>query len=138
MLSGRDRLFEYLGKHLIKAGDLDRFINLEDDTKATPLILAVLGGNIEIVKHLLNHGASINNKNWQGHSALQYACSKAKKDLVELLLDRQADVNIVDNRGDTCLHRVASIGREDILAVLLKRPELKVINAQNSEGNTAL
>lgn len=138
VLSGRDRLFEYLGKQLIKEGQLDKFINLEDDTKATPLILAVLGGNIEIVKHLLNHGANINHRNWQGHSALQYACSKGKKDIVELLLERTADVNIVDNRGDTCLHRLASTGREELLTMMLKRPDLKVLNAQNAEGNTVL
>lgn len=90
------------------------------------------------MKHLLNHGAEINHKNWQGHSALQYACSKGKKEIVELLLERNADVNIVDNRGDTCLHRLASQGREDLLAMLLKRPELTVLNAQNSEGNTVL
>ena len=138
VLSGRDRLFEYLGKTLIKSGELDKFINMEDDTKATPLILAVLGGNIEIVRHLLNHGAEINHRNYQGHSALQYACSKGKKDIVELLLERKADVNIIDKRGDSCLHRVSSQGRDDILGLLLKHPELKVINAQNSEGNTAL
>lgn len=102
------------------------------------MILAVLGGNIEIVRHILNHGGAIDHKNWQGHSALQYACSKGKKEIVELLLERNADLNIVDNRGDTCLHRMASLGRDDILSLFLKRPELKVINAQNSEGNTAL
>lgn len=138
VLSGRDRLFEFLGKQLIKAGDLEKFINMEDDTKATPLILAVLGGNLEIVKHLLNHGANINHRNWQGHSALQYACSKSKHDIVHLLLERNADVNIVDHRGDTCLHRLASIGCEAMITVLLKHPELRVLNAQNSEGNTAL
>lgn len=123
---------------MIAAGALERFINLEDDTQATPLILAVLGGNLKIVEHLLNHGASIDHRNWQGHSALQYACSKGKKDIVELLLQRKADINIVDKRGDTCLHRVASLGREDVLALLLLRPELTVLNGQNSEGNTAL
>lgn len=138
VLTGRDKLFEYLGLQLMKRGGLDEFINLEDDTKATPLILAVLGGNIEICKHLLNHGASINHKNYQGHSALQYACSKGKKDIVELLLERNADANMHDHRGDTCLHRLASVGREEILGLLLKRPELTVLNAQNSEGNTAL
>lgn len=138
VLTGRDKLFEYLGRQLIERGELDNFINREDDTKYTPLILSVLGGNIAIVEHLLDHGANVNHQNLNGHSALQYACSKGRKEIVDLLLARNADVNIIDKRGDTCLHRLASLGREDILKILLSRPELRVLNSQNSEGNTVL
>lgn len=47
-----------------------------DDTNATPLVLATLGGHLSTVRMLVARGANVNHKNWQGHSALQYACSK--------------------------------------------------------------
>ncbi|GAB0098338.1 26S proteasome non-ATPase regulatory subunit 10 [Sergentomyia squamirostris] len=131
-LAGREQLVEVLLK------DYSDQISKADDTNATPLILASLGGSVQVVKLLVTNGANVEDKNWHGHSALQYACSKGYKDIVEYLLEKGANVNIRDDRNDTCLHRLASIGRRDIMEMVVKHSKKLDLNAQNSEGETPL
>lgn len=80
----------------------------------------------------------INHKNHQGHSALQYACSKEKKDIVIYLLERGADVNIIDGIKDTPIHRLAMKGQNEILKLFLEHKVKPNLNIQNTQGNTAL
>lgn len=131
-LNGRKEFVDYLVT--LKGVEIDS----GDDTNATPLILAVLKGNVDIVKVLLDHGANINHQNNQGHSPLQYACSKGWSDVVGLLLERGSDVDIRDRRGDTSLHRLASLGRLELLKLLLNRSPKPLLDVQNAEGNTAM
>lgn len=56
--------------------ELDSPIDLADDTGTTPLILAASAGRVEVVKLLIEQNANVNHKTDQGHSALQYGCSK--------------------------------------------------------------
>ncbi|XP_055684752.1 26S proteasome non-ATPase regulatory subunit 10-like [Lutzomyia longipalpis] len=131
-LAGREQLVA----QLLASGTT--FLNDGDDTNATPQILATLGGHLNVLKLLVSKGANIADKNWHGHTSLQYACSKGHRDIVEYLLELGADVNVRDDRNDTCLHRLASTGRCDILEMLLKCPQKIDLNAQNAEGDTPL
>lgn len=131
-LGGRDKLIE-----LIFSQSNPPNVDALDDTNASPLILASLKGSLSCVKLLISKGADINMKNWQGHSAFQYACSKGHKDIVEYLLKNGADPNIRDNRNDTALHRLASQGRIELLKMILEIPNIEV-NPQNKEGNTPM
>lgn len=132
-MGGRDRLLEHLYS-LADAPDID----IEDDTKATPLILATLKGSLPCVKLLVEKGANVNAKNWQGHSSIQYACSKGYKDIVEYLLTVGADPNVLDARNDVPLHRLASLGRTEIMKVLFEWKGKLDVNVQNKEGSTPL
>ncbi|XP_063705698.1 26S proteasome non-ATPase regulatory subunit 10-like [Culicoides brevitarsis] len=132
-LGGRDRLLEHLYS-LSNAPDID----VEDDTKATPLILATLKGSLPCVKFLVSKGANVNAKNWQGHSPFQYACSKGHKDIVEFLLTAGADPNVRDDRNDVPLHRLASLGRTEIMKLLFDWKGKLDVNVQNKEGSTPL
>ncbi|XP_055623504.1 26S proteasome non-ATPase regulatory subunit 10-like [Toxorhynchites rutilus septentrionalis] len=129
-LRGRELLVEELLK---KAPDQ---LEATDDTNATPLILATLGGHLGTVRLLAAKGASVNHKNWQGHSSLQYACSKGHTEICKFLVEHGADINITDNRSDTPLHRVASQGRLELLRYLLEHSAK--VDIQNAEGNTPL
>uniref|UniRef100_A0A1B0DGC2 Uncharacterized protein n=1 Tax=Phlebotomus papatasi TaxID=29031 RepID=A0A1B0DGC2_PHLPP len=131
-LAGRDQLVKLL---LTMNPAL---LSERDDTNASPLILAALGGRLDVMKILVDNGADISDKNWNGHSSLQYACSKGFKDIVEYLLDKGADVNVRDDRNDTCLHRLASTGRTDIMEMLIKSPQRIDLDGQNAEGDTPL
>lgn len=107
-----------------------------DDTLATPLILSILGNHAEIAESLIKRGANINHQNAQGHSPLQYACSKENLIIIKLLIERGARLNIRDKINDTPLHRLAQKGNVEILKYLLTTDI--DINAQNGYGNTAL
>ena len=113
-------------------------VDAEDDVGATPLILATLKGNLNIVKMLSDKGAELNRQNREGHSSLQYACSKGWKDIVAYLLSKNVDVNIRDKRGDTPLHRLASLGYTEIMTNLLQHSPKPNLDLQNSEGCTPL
>lgn len=52
-----------------------------DDGGNTPLLLASTTGKSIVVRILISRGANVNHKNNQGHSALQYACSKGWKEV---------------------------------------------------------
>lgn len=56
--------------------EMDSPTDLADDTSTTPLILSASAGRTEIVKLLISQNVRINHRTDQGHSALQYACSK--------------------------------------------------------------
>lgn len=130
-VQGRDRVVELLLKY-----DNPPINELDGATKASPLILATLKGSLKIVKMLVENGADINQRNAQGHSSIQYACSKGWEDVAEYLLKKGVDINVVDSYGDSSLHRIASLGRIEILEMLLKyKPN---VNCQNSQGNTPL
>lgn len=129
-LGGREQLVTYILSN--STPDVDS----KDDTQATPLILATLGGHIGIVKLLRAKGADVNAKKQGGHSALQYAVSKNHKDIVEFLVQNGSDVNSVDERQDTPLHRAATLGRTEIAKILIKNGAR--VNPQNRELNTPL
>ena len=46
--------------------------NPQDSYNVTPLMLAVLGSNVDIVRKLINHGANVNATDNSGQSALDY------------------------------------------------------------------
>lgn len=132
-LMGKDRLVG----HLLAHGK--EHIETEDNSGATPLVLAALKGSLAICLQLLDHGANINHCNKNGHNATKYAASKNHRDVLQLLLERGGDVNAQDNVGETVVHRVASMENVECLRLIFehatKPPQLGL---QNSEGNTAL
>lgn len=127
-LAGREQLVDYI----LKTTDGEGFDH-PDDTNATPLILATLGGHLGIVQILIQKGANINHKKEGGHTSLQYACSKGYKSIVEYLIEKKADVNVLDDRMESCLHRLATQGRDVIMKILLNKGAS--IDLQNKEGN---
>lgn len=68
-MSGNVKLLNYL---LDQGSPVDP----KDETEVTPFILAASAGKIDVCKVLVDQGANIDSKNTQGHSALQYSCSK--------------------------------------------------------------
>ncbi|XP_020297141.1 uncharacterized protein LOC109861755 isoform X3 [Pseudomyrmex gracilis] len=75
-------------------GNTDKFDN-------TPLHFAVLNGDIEIVKMLLDRRANVNATTWQGTTPLHYAIENKKIEIAELLLNHGANVNASTKNGIT-------------------------------------
>lgn len=132
-LMGKERLVEFLLQQ--DQGSID----VEDDSGATPLILATLKGASPICAQLISKGANVNHQNKNGHNATKYAGSKNHKDILKLLLEHGGDANARDHIGETSIHRVASMENAECLRLILEHSLTPVqINVQNKEGNTAL
>ncbi len=69
----------------------------------TPLIWAAMGGHVDAVRMLLNHGTNLGQKDRVNKTALHWAAEKGHHSTVELLLQHKADPNVEDDGGDTPL-----------------------------------
>ena len=98
---------------LIKAG-----INVEslDYNNNTPLMICAIKGSHCIMKLLLDREVSINNKNAEGITALEFAASEGKKECVKLLIEYGANV-----RNSEALVLASEHGYLDVVRLLLEK-----------------
>ncbi|XP_061172711.1 protein fem-1 homolog C-like [Saccostrea echinata] len=73
----------------------------------TPLWMAAERGSFDVVKCLIENGASCNNMSQGGLSPLMAACQSDSADIVYFLCEHGADVNNISEAGDTCLRKAA-------------------------------
>ena len=104
---------------------LDSGINVNvrnDGNRETALMTAAGGGNVETVKLLINRGAEINAKSFEGGTALLVAIDRKQDDVVECLLLHGANPNdkLAIEPGLTALCMAAQRGYLRILKALLK------------------
>ncbi|XP_020297140.1 uncharacterized protein LOC109861755 isoform X2 [Pseudomyrmex gracilis] len=110
-------------------GNTDKFDN-------TPLHFAVLNGDIEIVKMLLDRRANVNATTWQGTTPLHYAIENKKIEIAELLLNHGANVNASTKNGNTPLFLAVKRGHVDAVKMLMDRGSN--VNAETWNGTTLL
>jgi ankyrin repeat protein len=77
--------YEYTKIVKILAAEIETDLNRPNNNGATPLIIAVLNGHIEIVKILLDLGADANAKDSNGWTAHDLASETGHTDIVKLL-----------------------------------------------------
>ncbi|XP_020290493.1 ankyrin-1-like isoform X2 [Pseudomyrmex gracilis] len=92
-----------------------------DEFTDTPLHFAVISGDIEIVKMLLDRHADVNATNWYGTTPLHYAIQHEKMEIAELLFNHGANVNAGTNEGDTPLGLAVKRGHVDAVKMLINR-----------------
>ena len=112
-------------KQMLAAG-LD--VNACDVKGNTPLIYAVNGSTIQVIKILIVHGAQVNARGEDGTTALIDAVHRNDAKIVKLLLDSGAEVNTRNDYQNTALDFVdAGYGARDaaIISQLLKRAGAK-------------
>src|SRR5690606_27887376 len=86
----------------------------------TPLALAAMTGNADIVRQLLDAGADVNRPLANGETPLMMAARTGDTDTIQLLLDRGADINARENlRGTTALMWAAANRNAPALRLLL-------------------
>ena len=94
-------------------------LNNKDSEGNYMLNVAVLGGNIEIVKYLVSQGADINIKDSAGKPPLQIAIHEGKVELIKYFLSEKADVNMKDYFNETSLHKATHKGEIEIVKLIV-------------------
>ncbi|KAF6814066.1 ankyrin repeat protein [Colletotrichum sojae] len=97
----------------------------DTEGESTPLLSAVMRGNLEIARLLIKGGGKVDAKNRSGKTALHFAVERGDTVATRTLLDLGADITIPDSSGTSVFHR--AIIRDDIeqLRALLKWCEEK-------------
>ena len=105
---------------LVLSSNVD--INHTDQKSAgySALTYATIQNRVHIVKLLIENGANVNLKSFEGSTALHAAAmTGGNKHLISLLLDAQADVNAHDVDGITALNLAATKGFHDAASLLI-------------------
>ncbi|XP_050598063.1 ankycorbin isoform X6 [Bombus affinis] len=82
-------------------------VNAPDAEGHTPLHLAVIAGDTQLVAVLLANGADVNAKDLEGHSVLHWATVCGEAECVRLVLAAGARPSTPDLRGGSPLHYAA-------------------------------
>ena len=108
---------------------------VQDDSGNTPLMYAAGKGNIEVLRLLIRHGASIHRASLT-ETPFMRAVARDRPDTVRFLANQGAEVNGRVNGGETALFLVVREGNSRMLDLLLG---FKVdINAETRFGWTPL
>jgi hypothetical protein len=83
----------------------------------SPLMLSALGGYLETVKLLVEHGADVNKPGW---APLHYAATRGHLDVMRLLLDQAAYIDAASPNGTTPLMMAAYYGTPSAVKLLLE------------------
>lgn len=98
---------------------------------------AIIDNNFDLVKWLLENGASLLRKNDKGETFLMHAIDNdCSLEIIAILLKYTKDIDVRDNFGETALMTASYYHRESIVDILLKNgADTSWIN---KKGNTAL
>jgi len=83
----------------------------------SPLMMASLKGQTELVKLLIAKDADVNKTGW---TPLHYAASGAQKNTIEILLEHSAYIDAESPNGSTPLMMAAMYGNADSVRLLLE------------------
>lgn len=125
--SGNDSKTQAVNKVEAKSG-----INKPD----MDIQIAIISGNLEVVKQHIEAGTDINMKDaMSGSTPLITASSFGKTDITKALIDAGADLSLKNNDGSNALHVAAFFCRIEIVQLLLDADVDKTI--RNNFGATA-
>ncbi|OQN95697.1 hypothetical protein B0A48_18445 [Cryoendolithus antarcticus] len=89
-------------KVLVEAANAKKLVNGEKLLNGQPLLLAVVEeGHRNVVEFLLNHGAELDSRDWNGNTALLRALGVGRGTLAETLIAARANFNASNNDGLT-------------------------------------
>ena len=113
-----------------------------DEDNTTPLYLASFYGKVELVRVLLDSGATTNSKGTQGRTALHAVAEGdcySRDDgvlVAKALLESGADVNTLDSDNETPLHLASYLRKAEMILALLTAGANA--SARNAQGRTPL
>ena len=142
-IEGSDMVFELNFRHQIDRNAANSTIKLEVEhshlhaAHSHDLHAASIGGNLSLVKKLVEQGAHLSSRDDTSSTPLHYACAKGYLALVKYLLAEKAIIkNYRDNRGRTPLLCAASGGHLEVVQCLLAEGVFPFV--VDEDGNSAL
>ena len=90
----------------------------------------------DVVEVLIDAGADIETKNFEGRSPLQWACLTGMLEVAKVLVRAGAGVRATDDEGDTCLIVAAVLGHTETVRYFVGLPEVDV-NHQTATADAA-
>ncbi|XP_068673676.1 transient receptor potential cation channel subfamily A member 1-like [Montipora foliosa] len=130
---GYSRMVKFLLSHVFMNADE------EDSEGMTPILRASLSGNVEIIEHLINKGASISPLPGSvGPSPLMCAVKGGQRNAVMYLLQQGAPIDFRDSRQRTCLHVAAHSGIVDTVDIILENGGMDLMNSVDVDSRTPL
>ena len=85
-----------------------------------PIHIAVQNGCNKVLKLLLDNGASLDSKTFQGQTALIHTIRRGKMEMVDILIENGADVNLACTNLDTPLHYAVKFDHKIMILMLLQ------------------
>ncbi|KAL2105555.1 hypothetical protein VUR80DRAFT_8170 [Thermomyces stellatus] len=113
--------------------------DVQDESGWSPLMIAAnVQDSEEVLAILLRKDADVNQKNYNGQTALHLVASKNRLDVARTLLshDPPASPRLRDKRGQYPIHRAAAVGSTPMITLLLEHKS--PLDATDSAGYTAL
>ncbi len=105
-------------------------------TSRSTLLISVMRQNIPATKKAIARGDSLELRDDDDYSALDFACFGNNFDIVKLLVEAGADINAVNNRNKTALRYAVGQDNEAIIEYLLDKGA--DVNVVCNRGSTAL
>ncbi|KAF4791346.1 Ankyrin repeat domain-containing protein 1 [Turdus rufiventris] len=119
-------------KYLSDKGDP----NVCDKLHSTALHWACRGGNLDVLKFLLDKGVNINARDKLLSTPLHVAVRTGRYECGEQLIACEADLNARDREGDTPMHDAVRLNRYKIIRLLILHGAN--LTLKNCEGKTPM
>ncbi|XP_062595086.1 putative ankyrin repeat protein RF_0381 [Saccostrea cucullata] len=130
-LCGKFEVCEYLVENY------PHLLDVKDKSSYTVLHDAAWGGNVQIVKLLIEKKMDINALQGGGETILRQCCRSGKKEMCEYLVNHFPDLlEKRDNNGWTALHSACWGGSVEIVSFLIEKG--MDFNALSNDGKTIL
>lgn len=110
------------GYYAIKLFDTESYLNEEEGWMAegdeSPLIEAVVNGDLSKTKKLIENGEDIHTIDYNGYTPLDWAIKDGNEQMVKLLLELDADPNFETDYGMTPFMTAAEAGNSSMIKFL--------------------
>src|SRR5256885_9856296 len=114
---------QIVARRLLDAG---ASADLSDSAGVTPLMVAVMHGDFELVRALAGHVTDIAARDRAGHSALYYAVASQKPEIVDLLLSLTPNLELAyGDTGELLTLALGSLNTKIAQEILSRLPRLQ-------------